>query len=328
MALLIARIGLAAIFALGAIAKLADRRGTRSTLVEFGLPSGLAALGQIALPAVELAIAVLLLPIATARWGGLAAAGTLLAFSGAMARLLALGEHPECNCFGQLHSAAIGRGSLLRNLALAMVAVVIASAGPGESIGFALAGADPALAAGAVVLALVLALQGWFSHQLFHQNGRLIARVRALEEAIGDPPAPRQRTGLPERSVAPPFELPDLDGRRRSLDELLTSGRPLALAFSDPDCSACEPLVARLAELRAQRVDMLEVALITSGSAAENRARLNGYSFGPVLLQREHEVADAYHAHGVPSAVIVGSDGRIASPVVMGDRAVEELLRS
>ena len=328
MALLIAQTGLAVIFALAAVAKLADRRGTRSTMVEFGLPPSIAAVGGIALPAVELAIAVLLFPTATARWGGLAAAATLLVFSTAIARLLARGEQPDCNCFGQLHAAPIGRRSLLRNVALAAVAGAIAAAGPGESIGSALDGADPVLVAGALVVAAALTLQGWFSYQLFHQNGRLITRVRALEEAVGDSRAPRQQTGLPERSPAPPFELPDLDGRHRSLDELLTSGRPLALAFSDPDCGACEPLVARLAKLSAERVGELEVALVTRGSAAENRARLNGYSFGPVLLQREHEVADAYHAHGVPSAVIIGSDGRIASPVVIGDRAVEELLRA
>src|SRR5205823_12170182 len=73
---LIARIGLAAIFAVAAVAKLADRSGARATLVEFGLPPNLAGLGAIALPVLELTIAVLLFPTLTARWGALAAAAT------------------------------------------------------------------------------------------------------------------------------------------------------------------------------------------------------------------------------------------------------------
>ena len=119
--LLIARLGLSVVFAVAAVAKLADRAGTQATLVEFGLRDRFAATGAVALPVAELAIAVLLLPAATARWGGIAAAATLLVFSAAIARSLARGEQPDCNCFGQIHSAPIGRGSLIRNVALATV---------------------------------------------------------------------------------------------------------------------------------------------------------------------------------------------------------------
>ncbi len=326
VALLIARVGLAAIFAGAAVAKLADRSGTRKTLTEFGLPARLAAPGQVALPAVELAIAALLLPAATARWGGLAAAVTLLVFSAAIARSLARGEEPDCNCFGTLHSAPIGRGSLLRNLALAAVAGVIAVAGPGARIGAALAGADAALLTGAIVIAAALAFQGWLSYQLFRQNGRLIERVRALEAAVGEAEPTRRQGGLPERSAAPNFELPDLDGRHRSLAGLLAGGRPVALAFSDPSCAACQPMLAKLAHLRADRGDELAVAVVTRGDVAENRRRLNGHAFDAVLLQNQHEVAEVYHAHRVPSAVIIGADGRIASSVAVGERAIELLL--
>ncbi len=169
-------------------------------------------------------------------------------------------------------------------------------------------------------------MQAWFSYQLFRQNGRLIDRVRALEEKVGEGGSQRPPAGLPEHSEAPRFELPDLEGHRRSLDDLLAAGRPGALAFSDPDCGACGPMVAKLARLRADHAGELAIALVSRGDPAENRARVNGHHFAAVLLQEEHEVADAYGAPGVPSAVIVDADGRIASRVAMGNDAVERLL--
>ena len=73
VALLIARLLLAAVFAVAALGKLADRAGSRRALVEFGVPQPLAAPGAIVLPALELAVAVLLLPARTSVWGALGA---------------------------------------------------------------------------------------------------------------------------------------------------------------------------------------------------------------------------------------------------------------
>ena len=176
---LIARIGLAAIFALAAVAKLADRRGARATLVEFGLPPILAGPGAITLSVVELTIAVLLFPTVTARWGALAAAITLAVFCTVIVRSLARGERPDCNCFGQLHSTPVGPAALLRNLALAGIAVAVATAGPGRSLSSALAGVDPLAAVAIAALVAVLAAQSWFGYHLFRQNGRLLERIQA-----------------------------------------------------------------------------------------------------------------------------------------------------
>jgi uncharacterized membrane protein YphA (DoxX/SURF4 family) len=322
---LITRILLAAFLALAAVAKLADRRGTQATLVEFGLPAVFAAPGAIALPVVELSIAVLLLPTLTAQWGALAAAATLIVFSAAIVRSLARGEQPDCNCFGQLHPVPVGPPALLRNLALAGVAVAVAAAGPGQSLSTALAGVNPLAAVAVVTLVAILASQSWFGYHLFRQNGRLLERIRALEDRREEQQG-RQHPGLPESTQAPEFELPDIAGRRRSLEQLLAGGLPVALAFLDPDCGACTPLLPRLAQLRSERAGELELAILTRGGRDETRARINGYEFDTVLLQVEHEVADAFHIHRVPSAVLVGADGRIASPVAVGPSAIEELL--
>ncbi len=131
-ALLIARCALALVFAVAAVAKLADRGGFRHTLGEFGMPRALVGPAAIALPLAELAVAVLLVPEPTAVAGAIAALVLLAAFSAAIARVLLRGEQPDCNCMGQVHSTPVGAGTLARNATLAVVAGTIALAGPGN----------------------------------------------------------------------------------------------------------------------------------------------------------------------------------------------------
>jgi Methylamine utilisation protein MauE len=182
-----ARLGLALIFAIAAVGKLADRSRFRDTLAQFETPRPLLGAGAIVLPLVELAIAGLLIPPATARAGALAALVLLIAFCTAIARALARGERPDCGCLGRAHSAPIGPGILARNAALGFFAAAIAVAGPGGSIRDALAGIDASPLA--VALALAFLGQTWLLWQLFRQHGRLIERLRAVEAAQGQPAA-------------------------------------------------------------------------------------------------------------------------------------------
>ncbi|MGZ4398061.1 MAG: MauE/DoxX family redox-associated membrane protein, partial [Gaiellaceae bacterium] len=129
VALLIARLVLAAVFGVAGLAKLADQPGARTALAGFGLPDALAVPGAVVLPIVELVVAGALLPSASAAWGGAAAFALLAAFSAAIAVAMARGRAPECHCFGQLHSEPAGLRALARNLALVGVAVYVAIAG-------------------------------------------------------------------------------------------------------------------------------------------------------------------------------------------------------
>ena len=121
-ALLFARLLLAGIFAVAGVAKLADREGSRQAVVDFGVPTALAAPLGLLLPLAELAFAVTLLPASTAWWGALGALGLLSVFVVGISINLARGRTPECHCFGQLHSAPAGWKTLARNGALAVVA--------------------------------------------------------------------------------------------------------------------------------------------------------------------------------------------------------------
>src|SRR5262245_18134513 len=137
-ALVIARVVLAAVFLTAGLAKLADREGSRQAMRDFGVPAPLAGPLGTLLPVVELAVAAALVFPDPAWAGALAAGVLLLVFVQTIAVNLARGRRPDCHCFGQLHSAPAGWSTLLRNLALALVAsfVVIAGAddvGPGPA---------------------------------------------------------------------------------------------------------------------------------------------------------------------------------------------------
>ena len=123
--LLAARLILAAVFLVSGIAKLFDLQGSKSAMRSFGVPESATRASAILLPIAEIAIALLLLPVVTARWGALLALALLLLFIGGIAYNLSRGRKFECHCFGQLTSSEIGPSTLIRNVVLAAIAAFI-----------------------------------------------------------------------------------------------------------------------------------------------------------------------------------------------------------
>src|SRR5215212_2820490 len=122
MALLRARLVLAAVFALAGVTKLADRNGARQAMRDFGVPAALAPALALLLPLAELAAAVALLPTGSAWWGAAGALALLALFIVGIGVSLARGRRPDCHCFGQIASGPIGRSTLTRNGLLAALA--------------------------------------------------------------------------------------------------------------------------------------------------------------------------------------------------------------
>src|ERR687890_561943 len=232
-ALLIARLVLGAVFTLAGVAKLADLKGSRQAIIDFGVPSAIGASLGLLLPLAELAVAATLLPASTAWWGALGALGLLSVFVVGISINLARGRKPDCHCFGQLHSAPAGWKTLARNGVLVVVAGFVLwegyYGGAGPSAFAWLGGLSTAqllgLLGGVVVLAL-LAGQWTFLVHLLRQNGRLLVRLEALEASIatdgsvapsqnGTPVPPAE--GLPVSSTAPEFSLSGLHGETLTL---------------------------------------------------------------------------------------------------------------
>jgi len=324
--LLAARVLLAVVFALAAVMKLRRRGQTEEMLGDFGVPERARPATAVGLPLVELAVAVGLVTSAGARWAALAALLLLGAFSVAIARVLLKGERVACNCFGSLGSAPVSGWTLARNLVLAGLAAVVVVAGPGTSIGDL--DRDTVIAVAAAAAGVLLVGLTWLSWELFQQGGRLVARVRALEEALqaASPPIPgppEAVRGLRVGEPAPDVVLTGADGGTHSIRALVEAAPvPIALIFSDPACGGCRALTERLPALRAELSGVLEPVLITRAGGAAASPQL------PVLIQQDREAIVAFAVGAVPAAVLLDAEGRVASRTAIGDVAVEQLLRT
>jgi methylamine dehydrogenase accessory protein MauD len=334
------RAALAAVFAVAGAAKLADRAGSRQAAVDFGAPPALApALGTL-LPVAELATAAALLPVSTARWGALGALVLLALFTAAIAIAVARGSAAPCHCFGQLSSAPVGPGTLIRNGVLLAAAAFLTVRGwndPGPSLAAVAAfaatprGLADTAAAGAVLFAAALIL---LMLAILRQQGRILLRLEAVEQWVAGGqagammPAVPAPAGLPVGSPAPPFRLRDLSGAATELTHLLAAGKPLLLLFVHPRCGPCEALLPQIAEWQRLANGALTIPLVSQGSSRENRAMAAQHGIAGILRQRASEVGEAYQAHGTPSAVLVQADGTIGSQVASGAEAIRALAES
>ncbi len=138
------------------------------------------------------------------------------------------------------------------------------------------------------------------------------------------------KTGLPQRaessgyrlgvgqlvapelgSLAPPFELPTLDYRTRSLAEF--RGKPLIISFF---ATWCPPCVDELRELRALaesesgRARVVAVNLGELPEAVRAFTQPLSLSFA-VLLDQNLEVASRYQVRGLPTAFLLDDSGRV-----------------
>jgi peroxiredoxin len=283
----------------------------------------------VVLPLVELVTAALLIPSTSARWGAVAALGLLGIFIGGIAINLARGRKPDCHCFGQIHSAPIGRSTLVRNGILAALATVVVwqgGASPGR------ASFDTTIHVGAIVwitlvvavLALALAaIEAWFVLNLLSQQGRVLMRLEKLETALGLGPG----SGLPVGRQAPDFELASLGGDRLRLATLRSAGRPILLVFTSPDCAPCNDLLPDIGRWQREHADRVTIAVVSDGPSEFKLGKAEEHGLRTVLLQKEREISKIYDVIGSPAAVLVGADGRIASRVAYTGSGVEGLLQ-
>ena len=327
--LLVARLLLAAVFAVAGFTKLADRAGTVESIANFGVPSLFARPVAWLLPLWELACAAALIPSASARWAAGATFATLLVFIAAIAISLARGRRPDCHCFGQLHSAPVGWTTVARNAALAAVAVFIvwqepllravtvtsAAGEPGrvDSVSAVLAW----IAAGLASFTLYLVVQ------VLRQTGRLLVRIETIEAKLGIAPAALPQ-GLPVDSAAPGFTARDLDDAIIKIDAARDFANPTLLVFIEPGCAACDLLLPDVARWQRESADRLKTIVISRGTIGQNRNKRAKHGISNVLLQTNREVSEAYHVLGSPSAVFIAG-GRIASPLASGADPIRAL---
>ena len=334
--IVIARGILAVVFVIAAVAKLLDPDGTRRMVIDFGLPSRLASVLALAIPAAELLVATLLFVPASAYAGSAGALLLILVFTAAIVANLVRGHAPSCRCFGQLQANPAGWSTVARNGLLAALAL------------FALLAGDPAseysvfdwwlsrweatallsFAMGAI--ALLLAAVGIMAFlSLMHSYGKVLVRVERLESALAEagidlglePRTPN--VGLTPGTPAPAIDVVRATGGRTSLAELWGSGTPVMLLFTARNCGPCTALLPNVVEWQRTHGDKVRIAVVVDGS---NEGNADETGLGDVLIDPKHELYTAFQANGTPSAVLIGTDGKVASWVSAGSGSIAHLL--
>jgi len=336
---MLGRVVLAVVFLTAGVAKLADRLGTRRSLIDFGFPSWLASPLGIGVPVAELIVAASLLPVASVRAGAAAAFLLLAAFSMTVATAIARGRRVECRCFGPLTSGIVSWRTLARNVVLAAIALTVLLADFGTpppsllDVIARLGGAElVAWTVGLIAVAL-LGLGVWGFLHLLRGHGRLLVRVEALEQRLvhagfggslevstGD------ADGLPPGVRVPPMTAENVEGRPVNWSDLLESSRSVLLLFTSPGCSACRDLGQDIRAWQQRVAGQLRLVLASDGTAEEVWREASDFGLTDMLVDRDLRLFHAFEAKGTPSAVLVREDGTVGSCVTSGRAAILALL--
>ena len=327
-ALLGGRLVLSAVFLIAGSAKLGHTTETTDAAVELGLPRRWASAAAPALPAVEIALAAGLAATPTARPSAIAAAALLTAFTTLAARSLHAGRRPRCRCFGTLSLFAGDRTTVARDAVLALLALVIASAGPGA--------ATPVSGPAASALLLLAAL--CVTAPIIAGTRTDVTTLRATLDAVSTRLATLESVarlsydgatpiGGPEAGAPPPtLHLTTPDGAPHQLQPRPDHDRDLLLLFLEPDCDPCERLLTEAPAWQRDAAPRLTLFFIygETPDAAAHAASAHGLT--NLYAQPDRRASEDYRIPGSPSATLIGPDGLVKIPLVPGFGAVRELV--
>jgi peroxiredoxin len=271
--LMSARLVLAAMFALAATAKLADRPGTYRSMVGFGIPRPVTVPSAWGLVASELAMTGLLCsPVAkVGAYGALALLGVI---SSIVAVRVIGRQTPDCHCFGRFSRGPVGWSTVARNACFMTIAGYVASGGQAPR----------------AFLALFVVTGG-------------------LWLGLGPLPRRARRRG----TAAPEFSLIDGSGATWTLSSTLSQGSQALLVFSHPTCGPCQALLADLGRWQRELAGRLRIVVINRGSPSNSRRVATAHGLQLVLADESGVVAGAYGVLATPTAVLIDDHGRSAA---------------
>jgi len=131
--------------------------------------------------------------------------------------------------------------------------------------------------------------------------------------------------GLPIGAFLPDFELPDLRGQMVNFEEIVGEGKPVLFLFVAPTCQPCGALLPEIDEWQTELADRVNFVFISTGAGEENVAKF-GRTAQRLLVQKNREFQNEVYAKWTPSALLVNTDGRVASHIAAGDSAIRSLI--
>jgi len=314
-ALIACPIVLAVVLVVSGVAKLRDAAGVDAAFRTMRVPEALNRPGlRRAFPWAEIALGVLLV---VAPWplNILVAVGVLGLMAAYLALVAAAVRRPEpvdCHCFGALTEGRVTAWTVARNLTLVLVAVLaVADSVAGTPLVRLDAQSVAWLAAIALTAWLVLTILGG----------------RPASPAAPEPAAPAASdTGEAGDLdyVRLPIPYGSLTGAEGPVTlRQLSRQRAVLLLWVSATCGSCAEVIAQIPAWRAELgpVDVRPV-LASVDTLAERAPDL-----APIALaDPEHQVARLFDVWGVPMAVLLGADGRLAGGPVLGGPAVTDLV--
>lgn len=156
-----------------------------------------------------------------------------------------------------------------------------------------------------VVVALTIVVAA-----LARQLGVLYERIAPMGALVND-------TGPAIGDVAPTLEAETFDGGRLKIG-VRESARPLLLLFVAPTCPVCRKIIPI-----AKKVALAEgfdLAFVGDGDKAEQIKMRERYELQDYPFANSPTIGLAFHVGKLPYAVLIGSDGRIASKGLVNTR--------
>lgn len=331
--LLLIRLFLFALFLLAGITKLLDLPGSEKAVKAFGTPEEFAKIFAIALPFAEIVFAVCFLFTGTAWVGAIGALILLLSFIGGMIWQISQGKAPECHCFGQLHSEPVGKKSLARNIAFALLALILAVQGrDGQGMSLADTDAEMLRTIFLLLIFVVAAVVLFFVKKLSDQQGEIIKRLDIMDVISRDgEPVEREDAGSPNDSLPigapfPDFSIMDGGGKTVTFEHILTNAKPSLFLFVGPNCNPCGALMPEVLQWKEEMGDRLNFVIVSNGTLDANIKKFGEETAADILFESKRELAEKVRAKWTPTAIFVSHDGTIASHPASGDSAIRNLI--
>jgi len=121
---------------------------------------------------------------------------------------------------------------------------------------------------------------------------------------------------------APAIDLPDTNGHRVSIEELLKKG-PVLAAFFKVSCPVCQMTLPFLERIhKAYGSDKAAIVGVSQDDAADTKEfnREYGLSFPALIDAEDYPVSNAYGLTNVPTLFLIQQDGTIAASLTGFDK--------